>query len=153
MRCLLLRLVCLTGYFGDPAAGTALFAVSIIFSMLFSGFLIQHNSIPRGWIWMYYISFIRYPLSFVSANELRDIDYFQCDQSLLNPPTDTVCVLPASQNGLSCPIQCGKQLLDQFGIDYSNNDLGEYFGVVCLYAIFFTFLSYWVVRKVNHVKR
>ena len=42
---------CVTGYFGDPAAGTALFAVSVIFSMLFSGFLIQKPSIPNGWIW------------------------------------------------------------------------------------------------------
>ena len=40
-----------TGTFADPAAGTALFAVSVIVSMLFSGFLIQKNSIPNGWIW------------------------------------------------------------------------------------------------------
>ena len=146
-----------TGYFGDPAAGTALFAVTVIFCMLFSGFLIQHDSIPRGWIWMYYISFIRYPLSFVSANELRDIDYFTCDSSLLGTPTDSVCAIPASQyvNGApkACPVQCGPQLLDQFGIDYSNNDMGMYYGVVCLYAIAFTIFSYLTVRYVNHVKR
>ena len=40
-----------TGTFADAAAGTALFAVSVIISMLFSGFLIQKNSIPTGWIW------------------------------------------------------------------------------------------------------
>ena len=142
-----------TGYFADPAAGTALFAVTVIFCMLFSGFLIQHDSIPRGWIWMYYISFIRYPLSFVSTNELRDIDQFTCDSSQLTAVTDSVCTIPASQNGLSCPIQCGKQLLDQFGIAYSNNDMGEYYGVVCIYAVAFVFLSYCTVRYVNHVKR
>ena len=142
-----------TGYFGDPAAGTALFAVTVIFCMLFSGFLIQKPSIPNGWIWMYYISFIRYPLSFVSSNELRDIPYFTCATSQLQQVTDSICVLPDSQNGLACPIQCGKQLLDQFGIDYSNNDMGLYYGVVCLYAIAFTILSYCTVKYVNHVKR
>ena len=102
---------------------------------------------------MYYISFIRYPLSFVTTNELRDISYFTCDTSQLAAVTDSVCILPASQNGKACPIQCGKQLLDQFGIEYSNNDMGEYYGVVCLYAVAFVLLSYCTVRYVNHVKR
>jgi ABC-type multidrug transport system permease subunit len=41
-----------TGIFADAAAGTLLFALSVILCMLFSGFLIPRNSIPTGWIWM-----------------------------------------------------------------------------------------------------
>ena len=106
---------------------------------------------------MHYLSFIHYPLFFVVSNELRDITEFTCDSTLLSTPTDTKCVIPSSQyvNGqpMACPIQCGVELLDQFGIPYSNGDLVLDYFVVVIFAATFTLLSYLVVRNINHVKR
>ena len=146
-----------TGALADPAAGTALFAVSVIVSMLFSGFLIQKEFIPTGWIWMHYLSFIHYPLFFVVSNEMRDITQFTCDSSLLSAPTDSSCAIPDSQyvdgQPMACPIQCGAELLDQFGIPYGNGDMVLDYFVVVIFASVFTLLSYLVVRNINHVKR
>jgi hypothetical protein len=142
-----------TGALGDPAAGTAMFAVTVIICMLFSGFLIQKDIIPNGWIWMYYISFIRYPLSFAASNELRDISEFTCDAAQRTAPTDTVCLIPEEYNNLACPVQCGPELLDSFGIKYSDSQEGLDFGVLMIYMIAFTLLSFFVVRYINHVKR
>jgi ABC-type multidrug transport system ATPase subunit/ABC-type multidrug transport system permease subunit len=142
-----------TGGLGDAAAGTAMFAVSVIIMMLFSGFLIQKDIIPTGWIWMYHISFILYPLNFAASNELRNIPQFTCDSSQLASVTDTVCAIPADQNGLACPIQCGPQLLDTFGIQYTDAQEGLDFGVLCIYVVAFTLFSFLVVRNVNHVRR
>jgi hypothetical protein len=92
-------------------------------------------------------------LSFVAVNELRDIEYFSCDSTLLSAPTDSVCQIPTYQNGLACPVQCGKEVLDQFGMAYSEVDMGLDYGVLCIYTLAFTFFSYLVLRSINHVKR
>ena len=106
---------------------------------------------------MHYLSFIHYPLFFAVSNELRDLTQFTCDSSLLATPTDLKCAIPASQyvNGqpMECPIQCGVELLDQFGIKYGNGDLVLDYFVVIIFAAFFTLLSFLVVRNINHVKR
>ena len=57
---------------------------------------IQKNSIPQGWLWAYYVSFIRYPLSFLCANELKNELFYCSDSELKYVPTSAAPFINAS---------------------------------------------------------
>lgn len=44
--------------------------VPLVFA-IFSGFFIFRDNIPKGWIWMYYISFINYAIAALLINEFE----------------------------------------------------------------------------------
>ena len=58
--------LCGTVFATIEAANGLQSAILTVF-MLFCGFLISKGNIPSGWIWMYYLSFIRYPPDFLVA--------------------------------------------------------------------------------------
>ncbi len=125
-----------------------------IFS-IFSGFFIARVNIPSGWLWMYYLGFLRYPLSFGVANEMRGLQ-FTCEASQripFNPATQsTPCELPAGQTTI-CPIQCGDGLAHSVGIATEGADYTSYLIIVFAYAIGLRVLGFLAFKYINHIKR
>jgi len=138
-------------------AATALVAVSFTIFMLFAGFLIPKTSIPKAWLWMYYASFFRYPLDFLTSNELSDLP-FSCSDSqyitkpLFNATCNALCT-KCSDTGICyyCPIKEGNTLLDQYGIDYLQQS--SFIWVLCIFFVGFRITSFLTHRFINHVKR
>jgi ABC-type multidrug transport system permease subunit len=60
-----------------PSGEAAISGVGSVFTMfqLFTGFLIRKSAIPRGWIWMHWLSLFKYPVSFMIANELSGLEF------------------------------------------------------------------------------
>ena len=87
---------------------------------------------------MFYLSFIRYPLDFLLANELADVA-FDCSDYAANPS--------------DCPIPSGNTLLDEFGVDYSTGQRA--IDIVSLWIFFagFLVLGFLALRFINHIKR
>jgi ABC-type multidrug transport system permease subunit len=149
--------LCGTVFATIEAANGLQSAILTVF-MLFCGFLISKGNIPSGWIWMYYLSFIRYPLDFLIANEVLDLT-FTCDPSEMivqffspNLCPDSVTPYP-SNYAKKCPIACGRDLLSQFQIDYGNSDIALNLGLVFVWLAGFLTLGYLALRYVNHIKR
>jgi ABC-type multidrug transport system ATPase subunit/ABC-type multidrug transport system permease subunit len=65
-------------------------AVVILF-LIFSGFLVNEDSVPVYFVWLREISFIRYAFKAVMVNEFKGAS-FQC-----NPSSDPVCVSSGDQ--------------------------------------------------------
>jgi len=77
----------------DAGGGAALQSTLFTIFFLFAGFLIVEPQIATTWIWMYYLSFIRYPLDFLLSNEFSDV-VFDCDiisDTRAPSPTATKC--------------------------------------------------------------
>jgi ABC-2 type transporter len=48
---------------------------SLLVDSLSAGFLLTKNNIPDYWIWLYYISFVRYPLESLTINQVLPLTY------------------------------------------------------------------------------
>lgn len=97
---------------------------------------------------------IRYPLELLAANELRFLD-FTCAPSMLMPAPSgyNVCPLPASSSGRKCPLQCGSELLSQFGMESSSDGMWLNYFVIVIFMVGFRILGYAALRFINHIKR
>jgi ATP-binding cassette subfamily G (WHITE) protein 2 (SNQ2) len=141
--------------------GNAIVSVAITIFNLFSGFLISKSAIPNGWIWMYYLDFIRYPLTFGIQNEMLYQDRFTCDNNQLitisNVNAYSNCPLSGlvNSNGQysKCPIQCGAELLSTLGISAAHSDMALNGGLTWLFAGGFAFFAYLALKYVNHITR
>jgi ABC-type multidrug transport system permease subunit len=123
-------------FVATPEVAAALQSTLFTIFFLFAGFLIVEPQIATTWIWMYYLSFIRYPLDFLLANEFSDV-VFDCDVI-----SDTTCA-----------ITDGNQVLEQFGVKY---DLGSRaIDVVSLWLFYGGFMAFGFLslRYRNHIKR
>jgi len=86
-------------------------AVVILF-LIFSGFLLNENSVPVYFSWLKEISFIRYAFKAVAVNEFTGAE-FTCNQCPVGPPVE----------GAECDLYCvteGEQLLKQLNFDQPN---------------------------------
>jgi len=144
---------------------TALQSVLLTLFMLFTGFLVPKNSIPQGWIWMYYLSVFRYPVSFLCNSELRD-ETFECPgnngaaqlavYNTSDPAQAAFCGLSDNVNSplcyrYLCPITSGNQMLAEFGMQ--NDDLGLFFGIIVIMMAGYRLLTYLALRYIQHIKR
>lgn len=148
---------------------TAFNSVLMTLFMLFTGFLVPKSGIPQGWIWMFYLSCFRYPVSFLVNNELTGLD-FECANNVgaLGPlprfntsdPTDALriaCTTPVRQTtnstcyGYVCPVTSGGQMLKQFGM--ADDDMGIFFAITCGMVVGYRLLSFLALRNINHIKR
>jgi ATP-binding cassette subfamily G (WHITE) protein 2 len=93
--------------------------------MVFSGFLIDLNSVFNWLAWIQWISAFRYSLNVVIINEFRN--------------NITFC----SANATSiCPMT-GSYVLDQRGLDHAIDwDMWKYLFALCMMAITFLLLAY-----------
>jgi ATP-binding cassette, subfamily G (WHITE), eye pigment precursor transporter len=86
----------------------------------FTGFLIPTNSIPAWWIWMFDISYVKYALHFLAAEEALGETY-TCQPFELIPVSpdygsqwwqcSSSVVVQTSTGPKKCPLACGKEIL------------------------------------------
>lgn len=111
----------------------ALATVTMIFFMLFSGYLQPADEIPSAWKWLHYISFFRLPFRAMVTNEFDGLT-FDC------PPTGP------------CIFGSGSAVLDQYGMladgriidpwsDWASNSL-FLFGFYFFSLLFMSMLNY-----------
>ncbi|KAL6608264.1 hypothetical protein ACP70R_041327 [Stipagrostis hirtigluma subsp. patula] len=58
----------------DVMMGYTVVGAVLAYFLLFSGFFINRDRIPRYWAWFHYLSLIKYPYQAVLQNEFRDDD-------------------------------------------------------------------------------
>jgi len=141
------------------------------FNLLFamSGFLIPGSDIGVWWIWFYYLNFLQWGLSFISANMER-YQLYTCDisspasgQMIPVFPADVKCPLITGVNSLpgptgsnyiyQCTYACGLDLLDDYGIKSTNPWLAGSLALVVALAFVFAVIGYFCVKHINHIKR
>jgi ABC-type multidrug transport system ATPase subunit/ABC-type multidrug transport system permease subunit len=142
----------------DAQVATALSTLSLVVMMLFAGFLIQESAIPRGWIFMFYINILRYPLFYLLANEFGNLaltcppdqaTIFRIDPN--NPACATAPLSDANCFKVVCRFSSGQQQLAQFSVD--SGSMAEYFWASFAFLVGFRVLAYLALRFINHVKR
>jgi hypothetical protein len=131
-----------SGITPNAEAAAGLGGVLFSLSQLFAGFLIRRTAIPRGWIWMHFLSVSKYSVSFLAMNELSGLT-FGCPNnqdavllSDLNASTN-LTLLVANSNGVitcqgidgglpcyACPIISGDSMLNVF--DFNVSGLSPY---------------------------
>lgn len=112
---------------------------------------------------MYYVSFFRYAVSFLCANELRDENFYCSASEVSYVPTsaapggsDYQCQGDSDPYCLPvCPYTTGggAAMLEQFSIGYSSSHLDTNLGVIFVFAVGFQLINLFAIRFVNHVKR
>ncbi|XP_072050831.1 LOW QUALITY PROTEIN: broad substrate specificity ATP-binding cassette transporter ABCG2-like [Amphiura filiformis] len=114
----------------------ALIAIVIIVHLMFSGFLINIQSIPGVLAWLEYLSVIRYSLKALTTLEFKD-------RLFCNDNSTAV---------MSCGPQClqGNLFLDQQGIDYSywgfwQNEMA--LGIIAIAFMIFSYLKLRFMKK------
>ena len=86
---------------------------------------------------MYYLSFIRYPLDFLLANELSSVTFDCSDYSTIQ----------------LCPVPVGDVLLDTFGVKYSLGERAINFVSLWIFWLGFLVLGFLALKFINHIKR
>jgi hypothetical protein len=110
-------------------------AFGFSFSQLFAGYYIRESAIPRGWIWMHFLSLFKYGVQFFSINELHglsfscpnNLDAVDLSSSLTNANSTYLASLVANSNGkitcdgidgtlpcYACPLTTGDEVLNVF---------------------------------------
>jgi ATP-binding cassette, subfamily G (WHITE), member 2, PDR len=131
----------------SPSAEIANAIAALIISLftLSAGFLLTKNLIPDYWIWLYYLSFVRYPLEALTVNEVDGQHYKCADNELV-----WVDVSPTEVKSF-CPVEKGKFIVDFFDMDSSmaNIDLV----VVYVYWIGLILATWFCLQFVKNIKR
>jgi hypothetical protein len=104
-------------------------------------------------------NFIHYPLQFVAALALRDQNYtcspnFADGQLMPVPAGYSTCAIPNNlPAGYKCQVQCGKDILETFGVFY--NDAWIVYNFLCLlgFALGLFVIGYLGTKFVQHVNR
>ncbi len=127
--------------------------------MLFAGFLIPSSSIPLGWMWLYTVSYFRYALKFMLANEFEGLT-FSCPEGrgvvpVLISSNVTECAGASFSDvncfRLVCPITSADQFLSAFDIDTQN--MWDSFGYLVACWFVWRVLAYLTLKYINFVKR
>eukprot|EP00741_Cyanophora_paradoxa_P025295 tig00000361_g24414.t1 len=64
-----------TSVFRDVRSGSTFGPAVLSVLFLFNGFLVPRDNIPRPWIWMHYLDFMKYPIEALAINEMHDLKY------------------------------------------------------------------------------
>ena len=135
-------------------------AVNMLF-MLFSGFFIAVDAIPRGWRWMTYFSPYYYVIRFLANNEYGELPELQCavhDRVAMPGGLAAYTTCPLTDlmrtSGTKCPFQCGAEVLVQYSIPTSSPaSLTQDLGILILWAFAYPILAAVALKFVNFIKR
>ena len=94
--------------------------------MIFSGFLINNESIPKYFIWLRYLSWFSYSNEIILVNQWKGVRNITC---------------PESANGFC--FTSGEQIIDYYKIDQKN--FGLNFGLLGILIIFWRIVTYVVL--------
>ncbi|KAL2630588.1 hypothetical protein R1flu_015274 [Riccia fluitans] len=64
---------CCAGWFPNIMVCQAVLSATLSFFLLFSGFFLRREAIPRGWLWLHYISGLKYPYEGLVVNEMTSL--------------------------------------------------------------------------------
>eukprot|EP01132_Coremiostelium_polycephalum_P006122 gene6122-7628_t len=124
----------------------------IIMFMIFTGFMLPRGDIPGWWIWMHYLSPLKYIFEMLSTSEMYGLE-FGCTEKEMIPPkslSNFNLPYPDGFNGQQiCPRQTGSDFLKIF--DMRRNFWFRWIDVVIILAFlaaFFT-LFYFGIRYFN----
>jgi ABC-type multidrug transport system permease subunit len=140
---------------------------------LFAGFLIRRTAIPRGWIWMHYLSLFKYPVFFLVSTELSG-ETFNCDNNAgaVSLPYDATVnvanmiadgankIYCSGMNGMNatwpcyaCPIINGNDMIQEFDMPTAVNDRALMLGCVAIFMVAYRVFAYLSLRYVNHITK
>ncbi|EFA85150.1 ABC transporter G family protein [Heterostelium album PN500] len=124
-------------------------AVVILF-MIFSGYILPGVNIPNWWIWMYYLSPLKYVLDALASNEMYGRSFTCTPNEVIPPASHPLASLPYPQgfaNHSICPMQSGSDFLNEFG--FNNNfywrwiDIAIVIGfAIALFTAFYIGITY-----------
>jgi hypothetical protein len=86
---------------------------------------------------MYYLSFIRYPLDFMLANEFADVTFDCSDYPSVS----------------DCPVPIGNTILNEFGVQFDFGNRVINFISLWIFCGGFLVLGYLALNFINHIKR
>eukprot|EP01133_Synstelium_polycarpum_P008985 gene8985-10539_t len=118
-------------------------AVVILF-MVFSGFMLPEPQIPNWWIWMYYLSPLKYVLDGIGSNEMHGLK-FRCTDDELVPPMS----IPFNGTRV-CPMTTGDDFLHTFGMSENYYFRWVDLAITIGFALFFFALFFYGVKYVKH---
>ena len=113
--------------------------LNVVFCVIFSGYLIPEDEIPPYWIWLYYGSYMRYPLEVIVVNELHGLA-FSCDSD----EWIYVPIVNSNETKPYCLIDSGDRLIERFNLSYDNIWLDV--GVMVLFWAGFMAMGYAALR-------
>jgi ABC-type multidrug transport system permease subunit len=146
--------------------------------MILTGFILPGPFIAsygkHAWYWLFDLTYCHWAFSFLLANESRS-ERFACDydelipydasnqgtcldmigqfpyQSRTNPYTGH----PSAPDilGWKCRVQCGYDLMDVYGVDWTYGRMAGYEVILYCFGIFFAVLAAFALAYINHVKR
>ncbi|KAL3688578.1 hypothetical protein R1sor_014887 [Riccia sorocarpa] len=64
---------CCAGWFPNIMVCQAVLSATLSFFLLFSGFFLRREAIPKGWLWLHYISGLKYPYEGLVVNEMTSL--------------------------------------------------------------------------------
>jgi ABC-type multidrug transport system ATPase subunit len=119
--------------------------VSVIFMVVFSGYIANTSFIPPWWIWFYYINPLSWALQAVAINEFSsggfyDLKWVETDSKVIA----TVC------QGVPLDATVGECFLDFYGFQSSNTQIIIAAGVLIGQYILFVCLSILCLDKLRH---
>ncbi|KAG8074502.1 hypothetical protein GUJ93_ZPchr0006g43428 [Zizania palustris] len=105
----------LSGVVTNVMLGYPVVVSTLAYFLLFSGFFINRDRIPRYWLWFHYISLVKYPYEAVMQNEFRDptrcfvrgVQMFDNTPLAALPPALKLRVLNAMSTSLGVNIGTG----------------------------------------------
>jgi len=128
-------------YVGDLNQATAIIPLVLSLLLLFAGFFIHPDFIPKYWIWMYYISYFRWIFQGLVANDLRGLT-FRCQPSEY---------IPVGNGTLLCPVTTGEEALISLGFNHVNTL--ENILIIIGINFILSLLGYIGLRFVKHQKK
>ena len=121
-------------------------ALVISFFNQAAGFVIPPSLIPPWWTWLYWLSYVHYPLQSLTINEVDGRNYSCTD------PSQYVWVQVApTQLNAYCPVASGDQILAFF--DMAADTKWPNFGAIYLYWFALVFLTWAGLQWVKNIKR
>ncbi|EGC38233.1 hypothetical protein DICPUDRAFT_76201 [Dictyostelium purpureum] len=120
--------------------------ICLAISCLFAGFMIPLGSIAKGWKWFCYLDFVKYPLEMIMVNEFKHLT-FECPNN-----KDAVEIKVPFENKyfskFYCPIQDGKDVLQQFEMDQDN--LYKNIPIIFSFSIIFIFFIFIGLKYIKY---
>jgi len=135
------------------AAASVVAPVTTVVFFLFAGYIIPRNSIPVGWRWFHYASFLTYPFRGLVINEFADRS-LTCTPSELIPQPYHPMFNVSLPNGFgghqNCPYLSGPAYtLATYDVDCDDSAWAQFWYTFVFYAAF-TLIAIGGMSKIDH---
>jgi ABC-type multidrug transport system ATPase subunit len=102
--------------------------------MLFSGFILQKDEIPKVFLPFYYISFFQYAIGLFEINAFTGMIFADYNMDIFHPMQIR-------------PLKHGEQVLKGLDLDPETHHVGDYLWILFGYASALTIIGYFVVKR------